>query len=189
MKKLTFALLIACVIAMSAVTVTVQADSRDYQDDRRYDQRGGHGKQKKSHPHHGHHYKGPRYVRPYRHPYPGYRYPYPGYGYYFPDNDAYKWLSFTAIAIKLLDNFNEQQRREFETAQVRAMTTPIGETIYWNEGNASGQVTATRDGTSSSGRYCREFQHVVTIGGKREQSYGTACRQPDGSWKVISTGQ
>ena len=24
----------------------------------------------------------------------------------------------------------------------------------------------------------------VTIGGKDEKAYGTACRQPDGSWKV-----
>jgi surface antigen len=25
----------------------------------------------------------------------------------------------------------------------------------------------------------------VTIGGKAESAYGTACRQPDGTWKVI----
>ena len=26
----------------------------------------------------------------------------------------------------------------------------------------------------------------VNIGGKTEQAYGTACRQPDGSWKVVN---
>jgi surface antigen len=114
---------------------------------------------------------------------------YQGYGHYFYDDDAYKWLAFTAIAVKLLDNLNEQQQREHEAAQVYATTAPIGETIYWSEGNASGYVTPTREGTSSAGRYCREFQHEVTIGGRKEQSYGTACRQPDGSWEVISTGQ
>ena len=92
-------------------------------------------------------------------------------------------------AVKLLDNLNEQQQREHEAAQVQATTAPIGETIFWKEGNASGYVTPTREGTSSAGRYCREFQHEVTIGGKKEQSHGTACRQPDGSWEVISTGQ
>ena len=173
-------------------------DYRDYQYDRRYDKRGGYSKHKKSHPvkspiiHHGHSYIVQRHrirhhrdiviVRPYGHLYQG-------YGHYFYDDDAYKWLAFTAIAVKLLDNLNEQQQREHETAQVHATTAPIGETIYWHEGNASGYVTATREGSSSSGRYCREFQHEVTIGGKREQSYGTACRQPDGSWEVISTGQ
>lgn len=121
-------------------------------------------------------------VRPYGHLYGG-------YGHFFHDHDAYKWLAFTAIAVKLLDNLNEQQQREHESAQVRATTAPIGETIYWSEGGASGHVTPTREGTSSAGRYCREFQHEVKIGGKTEQSYGTACRQSDGSWEVISTGQ
>jgi surface antigen len=43
-----------------------------------------------------------------------------------------------------------------------------------------------REGTSESGKYCREFQQTVTIGGKTEQAYGTACRQPDGSWQIVS---
>jgi triosephosphate isomerase len=37
-----------------------------------------------------------------------------------------------------------------------------------------------------AGRYCREFQQTVTIGGRTEQAYGTACMQPDGAWEVIS---
>jgi surface antigen len=36
----------------------------------------------------------------------------------------------------------------------------------------------------SGGTYCREFQSNVVIGGKDEKAYGTACRQPDGSWKI-----
>lgn len=31
---------------------------------------------------------------------------------------------------------------------------------------------------------CREYTMDATIGGKTEQVYGTACRQPDGSWQV-----
>ena len=166
---------------------------RDHQYDRHSGNRRDHRKTVRS-PiiHRGHNYSIPSHrvrrhrdivvVRPYGSLYRG-------YGHYFHDDDAYKWLAFTAIAVKLLDNLNEQQEREHEAAQVRATTAPIGETIYWREGSASGSVTATREGNSSAGRYCREFQHEVTIGGKREQSYGTACRQPDGSWEVISTGQ
>jgi hypothetical protein len=115
-----------------------------------------------------------------------YGYWYPGYGHYHHDDDAYKWLSFTAIALKLLDNLNEQQQREHEAAQVAATTAPIGETIIWREGGAAGAVTATREGTTPSGRYCREFLQEVTIGGRKEEAYGTACRQPDGAWEVIS---
>jgi hypothetical protein len=173
-------------------------NDRNYKRDYRSNKRDDYRKPRKSHPvkspiiHHGHSYSIPSYrirrhrdvvvVRPYGHLYSG-------YGNFFRDDDAYKWLAFTAIAVKLLDNLNEQQQREHESAQVQATTAPIGETIFWKEGNASGYVTPTREGTSSAGRYCREFQHEVTIGGKKEQSHGTACRQPDGSWEVISTGQ
>ena len=34
--------------------------------------------------------------------------------------------------------------------------------------------------------YCREYQRTVTIGGKAQQTYGTACMQPDGSWRVAT---
>jgi surface antigen len=32
--------------------------------------------------------------------------------------------------------------------------------------------------------YCREFSQGVTIGGQMQPSYGIACLQPDGSWKI-----
>jgi hypothetical protein len=113
---------------------------------------------------------------------------YPGYGNFYADSDAFAWLAFTAITLKVLDNLNEDQQRAHEAAQVKATTVPVGETIVWNQGNASGSVTPTRDGTSTSGRYCREFQHEVTVAGRKEQAYGVACRQPDGSWEIVTTG-
>jgi len=111
---------------------------------------------------------------------------YSGYAHYYHDDDAYKWLAFTAITLGVLNLLNEQQQREHEAAQIAATTAPIGERIVWHDGAASGAVIATREGTSSSGRYCREFQHDVVVGGRSEQAYGTACRNPDGSWEVIS---
>jgi len=111
--------------------------------------------------------------------------PYRGYGYFYSDDDAFMWLAFTAITLKILDNLNEEQQRLHEAAQVRATTANVGETIFWEEGDASGAVTTTRLGTSTAGRPCREFQQQVTIGGKTEQAYGTACRNPDGSWEIV----
>jgi hypothetical protein len=113
---------------------------------------------------------------------------YSGYGHYRSDNDAYKWLAFTAITLKALDVLNEAQERAHEAAQVQATTAPIGERIIWNDGAASGSVTAIREGTTTQGRYCREFQQQVTVGGHAEQAYGTACQQPDGGWEIVSTG-
>ena len=72
-------------------------------------------------------------------------------------------------------------------AQQQASAAPVGETIAWNNPNSgnSGSVTTLRDGTSANGRYCREFQQTVVVGGQVQESYGVACRQPDGSWQLI----
>jgi hypothetical protein len=32
---------------------------------------------------------------------------------------------------------------------------------------------------------CREFRQTITISGQPVQAYGTACRQPDGIWKIV----
>lgn len=48
-----------------------------------------------------------------------------------------------------------------------------------------GELTPLETYQTSSGQYCREYQQTVWIGGERQQAYGTACRQPDGSWKII----
>lgn len=46
-------------------------------------------------------------------------------------------------------------------------------------------VTPTNTIESDSGP-CREYTIDAIIGGNTEQIYGTACRQPDGSWKTVS---
>jgi surface antigen len=73
-------------------------------------------------------------------------------------------------------------------AQQRAYSAPIGQQIHWNNPDTghAGTITPTRDGQDSAGRYCREFQTTITVGGKPEQAYGQACRQPDGTWKVVN---
>ena len=75
-----------------------------------------------------------------------------------------------------------------QKAQNTAHTAPIGQQITWSnpETGHTGTVTPTRQGTDQSGNQCREYQSTVTIGGKTEQAYGTACRQADGSWKVVN---
>ena len=39
---------------------------------------------------------------------------------------------------------------------------------------------------SSSNQQCREFTVDTEIGNRTETAYGTACRQNDGSWKIIA---
>lgn len=85
---------------------------------------------------------------------------------------------------KSLDRADQQYAQQAET---RVHTAPVGQTISWSnpESGNSGTYTPTRDGRDQAGNYCREYQSTVNIGGQSEQAYGTACRQPDGSWKVV----
>jgi surface antigen len=46
------------------------------------------------------------------------------------------------------------------------------------------QLTPTSTYETAQGP-CREYTMDALIGGKREQVYGTACRQADGSWKIV----
>jgi len=79
------------------------------------------------------------------------------------------------------DNLHRQ--RAIEQALVAKPSQPI----TWTNPRTGhrGSVTTTRK-YRTSGRQCREFQQTVVIGGREEQAYGNACRQPDGSWKISS---
>jgi len=39
--------------------------------------------------------------------------------------------------------------------------------------------------TDNSGRTCREYQSTAVIDGSSQPTYGTACLQPDGTWRVV----
>lgn len=84
-------------------------------------------------------------------------------------------------------SMDEVDRMKASQAISRAQVAPLGETITWNNpnNNHSGSITPTRDGYTESGNYCREFNQTVTIGGKTQDAYGIACRQPDGSWRIV----
>ncbi|MGO4910156.1 RT0821/Lpp0805 family surface protein [Pseudorhodobacter sp. W20_MBD10_FR17] len=66
-------------------------------------------------------------------------------------------------------------------------TAPVGETVRWNNpktGN-SGTVVVLRDGRSRAGLYCREFQQRIMINRRAAIGTGVACRQPDGTWRIM----
>jgi surface antigen len=65
---------------------------------------------------------------------------------------------------------------------------PDRETIVWQDPQrgAQYQVMPVRTAEAASGMYCREYQAKATVGGKVSETYGTACRMPDGSWKLMN---
>lgn len=82
---------------------------------------------------------------------------------------------------------DDQDRKVAAKAEQRAYSAPVGQQITWNnpQNGNSGTITPTRDGYGSSGEYCREFQQTIVVGGQKQQGYGKACQQPDGSWKIV----
>lgn len=87
------------------------------------------------------------------------------------------------LAGNMLD---QRDKRMAAEAQQRALeSAPTGTPVAWNNPDSghSGSITPTKT-YQSGGTYCREFQSDVIIDGKPDKAWGTACRQPDGSWKV-----
>ncbi|MDR3491704.1 MAG: RT0821/Lpp0805 family surface protein [Gammaproteobacteria bacterium] len=66
-------------------------------------------------------------------------------------------------------------------------TNNIGQPAYWQnqKTGTSYNVVPVKNVDYHGNRYCREYRSTANIAGKREQVYGTACRQPDGSWKIV----
>jgi len=74
-------------------------------------------------------------------------------------------------------------RRALDPAQ------PLNQPIIWDNPNSGNRVvvTPTREGRlADTGSYCREYQQLITIGGRTEEAFGRACQQPDGTWKIVS---
>jgi surface antigen len=90
----------------------------------------------------------------------------------------------------LIGNMLDQRDKEMQAkaASQALESTPSGKPVAWQNPDSghSGTVTPTRTYQTAQGTYCREYTQTVTIDGKKENSYGTACRQPDGSWKIVN---
>jgi len=87
---------------------------------------------------------------------------------------------------KLLDE--RDHRLATQAAHQAVETAPSGTVVPWRnpDNGHTGTVTPVRTYQASSGGYCREYETTVTVGGRLERGYGTACRQPDGNWHVTN---
>lgn len=99
-----------------------------------------------------------------------------------------------ALAGGLLGNaigrsLDEKDRKEMYRAQQAAFEySPSGQPSSWHNPDSgnSGSYTPQPAVQNNDGQYCREYQQTVVIGGKSENAYGKACRQPDGDWKIVN---
>jgi surface antigen len=76
----------------------------------------------------------------------------------------------------------------YQTQQAALESTRTNQTATWRNPDTghSGSYTPVKTYETSSGQYCREYQEKVVIDGKTSSAYGTACRQADGSWKIVN---
>lgn len=79
-------------------------------------------------------------------------------------------------------------RWEQEAAYRAFEDTPSGQPVQWRDPDSRnhGSYTPQRTYRTNQGGYCREYSQWVVIDGREEQAYGTACRQPDGTWQIRS---
>jgi surface antigen len=83
---------------------------------------------------------------------------------------------------------DRDKRMAAEAAQRAFEYGRTGESVAWQnpESGNSGSVTPTQTYQIADGQYCRRYTQDISIGGEPHQTYGTACRQPDGSWSIQS---
>jgi surface antigen len=64
-----------------------------------------------------------------------------------------------------------------------------GQPVAWTNpdtGHSGTIIPQPSSYQANTGQPCREYQQTIIVGGQQQQAYGTACRQPDGSWKVVN---
>ncbi len=92
------------------------------------------------------------------------------------------------IGNKIGQNMDETDRLKMQQSNATALeNSRTGSASKWSNpdtGN-SGTITPRKTFTNDNGQPCREYVQSITVGGKTEQGYGTACRQADGSWKIV----
>ncbi|MEN8182867.1 MAG: RT0821/Lpp0805 family surface protein [Myxococcota bacterium] len=94
-------------------------------------------------------------------------------------------LAGGAIGKKLDD---KDKQKAAAAAHEAFESNRTGQSSTWTNPDSGnrGEVTPTRTYQLADGQYCREYTQDIYIGGEKHESYGTACRQADGSWKIQS---
>jgi surface antigen len=92
-------------------------------------------------------------------------------------------LAGSAIGANIGRHMDVQDRvRTAEIMEYNRTGQPSG----WKNPDSGNVYTVTPTRTYERAEApCREFTMNANIGGKVERIYGTACRQADGSWKVV----
>lgn len=157
-------------IMAALLALTLAGSGSAWADGGRHHDRHSHGQQGK-HYKHGKHYKRGKHGKHYKYKRPHYRggYGRPGSYYYnYEDDDDNEKLLIGLVVGGLvgyaINNARHEQAYEYERPAP----------AYSYPGPGSQDSSCLQE---------REYQTTVIVGGKNVPAYGSACLQPDGSWR------
>jgi surface antigen len=101
-------------------------------------------------------------------------------------------IAIGAMAGGILGNLigadlDARDRELAAAAEYRALEYgQAGQATPWNNPNSQhrGQIVPGKP-YQQAGTYCRPFTHTIYVSGQPQTARGTACRQPDGTWKTV----
>ena len=79
-------------------------------------------------------------------------------------------------------------QRAVQDAQYRALESGrTGAPVAWRNPGSGHSGEVTPGATYHVNAYeCRDYTSTVTLGGQRQSSRATACKQPDGTWRPVT---
>ena len=82
----------------------------------------------------------------------------------------------------------ERQLEAGKAQQAALENNRSGQVASWRNPDTghSGTITPKPAVQTASGEYCRGYEHEIKVDGRTEVVQGTACRNPDGTWRVIN---
>jgi surface antigen len=106
-------------------------------------------------------------------------------------------LAATAVGVVLgglLGNqvgrrLDDADRLEAErSARYALESSPDGQQYGWRNPNSGnyGYTTPTATYQGNAGQWCRQYQTTIVVDGQAQTGTGNACRQPDGTWQIVS---
>lgn len=82
-------------------------------------------------------------------------------------------------------SFDEEDMAMYQKASQHAMNT--GTVTQWKNTKTEhfGEIAPSAKYQARDGRECREFHQSIILDGELHEGGGFACREPDGSWRMI----
>ncbi len=82
----------------------------------------------------------------------------------------------------------DDRQRMVRNLQLALELDPSGSERRWfnSASGNGGAARPLRTFRTAAGIHCRDFRQTVQLGGQHGEAFGTACRRPDGHWRIIA---